>query len=266
MKWKAIGQSVIGLLHTQIGKGCEDVILYDIVNTDEEDILICCASDGAGSSKYASFASEFAVTKSKEILSGYAKVNADISEREIFTMVDDIFEGLSLIAKQDNEELNEYSCTLLGCYITETKAICFHIGDGAIVRDNGLDYYTAVWWPQNGEYQNTTSFIIDDPYLSNLKIMVLEEEINEIALFTDGLQMLALNMEGHCVHQPFFNDMFKYLRQANAPDKVEILNSKLADYLSSETINSRTDDDKTLFIASRIYNEHINSIVSTPSE
>jgi hypothetical protein len=76
--------------------------------------------------------------------------------------------------------------------------------------------------------------------------------VDEVAIFTDGLQMLALNMESRTVHQPFFSDLFRYLRMANDADKVSILNGKLATYLDSPGINGRTDDDKTLFLATRL--------------
>ncbi len=35
---------------------------------------------------------------------------------------------------------------------------------------------------------------------------------------------------------------------------IDILNNRLARYLASDTINSRTDDDKTLLLATRLSN------------
>jgi len=46
--------------------------------------------------------------------------------------------------------------------------------------------------------------------------------------------------------------MFRSLRMAGDDSKIDILNKKLSDYLSSEIINSRTDDDKTLFLATKL--------------
>ena len=255
MKWKAIGQSIIGISHQLSGKGCEDVVQYTIVqDANNQEVLICCASDGAGSAKFASLAAEFTVSKIVETLSTYGSAGYSLNEKDIYTIVEDVYEGLSLFAKYQEAEINEYSCTLLGCYLTNEQSIFFQIGDGAIVRNDGNGYFTVIWMPQNGEYQNTTCFIVDYPTLGNLKIMIYEEPINEVALFTDGLQLLALNMEGQTVHQPFLNDFFKYLRQANNKDKVEVLNQKLAAYLGSNTIITRTDDDKTLFLATRLGN------------
>jgi hypothetical protein len=39
---------------------------------------------------------------------------------------------------------------------------------------------------------------------------------------------------------------------ADSADKTEMLNKRLAEYLDSTQINERTDDDKTLFLATRL--------------
>ena len=54
-----------------------------------------------------------------------------------------------------------------------------------MVRNDGSGFYIPIWWPFNGEYQNTTSFIIDDRSFSHLNILALDEQVNEVALFTD---------------------------------------------------------------------------------
>lgn len=253
MTWKAIGQSVIGTAHVAASKGCEDANQYYIehdINGDE--VLICCVSDGAGSAKFAGWASAYAVNSMVEELSEFAVAAMPITEADVYSMVERIYDGMATEAEVQQVELNEYSCTLLGCCLTEGRAVFFQIGDGAIVRNDGSGFYTPVWWPQNGEYQNTTSFLIDDRAFSHLNISILEEQVNEVALFTDGLQMLALSMESTTVHQPFFTDLFRFLRMADDADKVAVLSRKLQEYLDSTQINTRTDDDKTLFLASRL--------------
>ena len=252
MTWKAIGHSVIGTSHTTTGKPCEDAIQYHALpDANGDEVLICCASDGAGSAQYAAWAAEFATDEMIEALTHFIAYGGQVTEADIYAMVEQIYDGLLSESETQHVELNEYSCTLLGCVISCDRAVFFQVGDGAIIRNDGSDFYTPVWWPHNGEYHNTTSFIVDDRSLSHLNILILEEEVNEVALFSDGMQMLALNMDTLTAHQPFFEDMFRFLRQANEPDKVTMLNRQLAEYLNSKQINDRTDDDKTLFLASR---------------
>ncbi len=253
MTWKAIGHSALGTSHISANKPCEDAIQYRILqDANGAEVLICCVSDGAGSAQYAAWASAFATNTMAEGLSRLAVSDEQISEGDIYALAEDIYDGLECEAALQGAELDEYSCTLLGCFITSNRAAFFQVGDGAIVRNDCSDFYTPVWWPHNGEYQNTTSFIIDDRSFSNLNILILDEEVNEVAIFSDGLQLLALNTEGFTAHQPFFSDLFNYLRIANDPEKVNVLNRKLAEYLNSKPINDRTDDDKTLFLATRL--------------
>lgn len=253
MSWKAIGQSVIGTSHTAAGKECEDAIAYRIVNTpDNHEVLICCASDGAGSALYAGWASEYTVNTVMEFATDLVANGNELDEGLLYTMLETVYEGLEKEAEEKEVELNEFSCTLLGCIATTTQTAFFQVGDGAIVRNDGSDFYTTVWWPENGEYQNTTSFLIDDSTFSNVNMQIINEGIDELAIFTDGLQLLALNIETQSVHQPFFSGMLKHLRMADDAQKTNVLYRKLGEYLDSAIINERTDDDKTLFLATRL--------------
>jgi len=252
MTWKTIGSSVIGSSHVALGKPCEDAIQYTTIELDGEDVLICSVSDGAGSAAYGGWAADYTTKFIVEGLSFMANHGMPVTETHIYAMVENIYDNLLTQSKSYNVELNEFSCTLLGCYVTAKQSIFFHIGDGAIVRNDGTGFYTPVWWPDNGEYQNTTSFIVDDRGMGNLNVLIIEDTITEVAILSDGLQLLALNTESQSAHQPFFADMFRHLRKANDAEQVTILNTKLAEYLDSPQINARTDDDKTLFLATRI--------------
>jgi len=252
-KWKAIGRSATGTSHTATGKTCEDAVRYHILTDDEgNEALVCAACDGAGSALHAQWAATYTADKVIELAIQQLVHKEDITECHIYAIAEDIYDGLRLEAQAREMPLNEYSCTLLGCIIMPHKAAFFQVGDGAIVRNDGSGHYVPVWWPHNGEYQNSTSFLVDDSSFANLNVTILEEEVNEIAMLTDGLQMLALRMEDQTAHQPFFNSFFPVLRCADVADKLGSLNEKLAAYLDSPAINDRTDDDKTLFLATRL--------------
>jgi hypothetical protein len=89
--------------------------------------------------------------------------------------------------------------------------------------------------------------------LETAQIKLWREEIVNVAVLTDGLQMLALNMivgDGGSVtaipHKPFFLPLFEFV--ANAEDKI-LAKEQLHRFLSSERITQRTDDDLTLVLA-----------------
>lgn len=253
MMWKVIGQSVIGTSHLAANKSCEDAIAYKVVSTaNNETALICCVSDGAGSAAYAEEASAMATQKAVELLEENILAEKDIDNSTVLSVAENIYDALANLAEERGVELNEFSCTFLGCILLEEKSVFFQIGDGAIIRDDGNNGYAAIWWPQNGEYSNTTVFLVDDINFPNLKITTVNERINEVAIITDGLQHLTLNNETSSVHGLFFSDLFKWLRMATKPEEIDILNSKLKEFLSSQMISGRTDDDKTLFLATTL--------------
>ena len=252
MIWKIIGQSVIGTSHIQSGKTCEDAVYHKIASSDENsEVMICFVSDGAGSAKYAARAAEVSVQKGVEFAENIIFSKDQLTESNLIAVAEQIYDYLNTLAEEEQVPKNEFSCTLLGCVIFPDRTGFIQIGDGAIVRSVAGEHLRAVWWPHNGEYQNTTTFLIDDPNFPHLKTKVIDEAITEIGIFTDGLQMLTLNNETESVHQPFFNNLFPLLRRATEPDHIAILNNRLIDYLSGDIINNRTDDDKTLFLATR---------------
>lgn len=256
MIWKTIGKSVTGTSHLHAKAVCEDALHYSAYTTPaQEEILICFVSDGAGSASQAALASQLATTTAHTFVSIHLQQHPALAEKDLYRLAEQVHDALQQQAHARQLPLEEFSCTLLGCIIFDNYACFIQVGDGAIVKNADNDFYTPIWWPHNGEYQNTTAFINDNSF-RYLKVLVTEEVITELAIFTDGLQMLALNYDTVTAHHPFFKDMFKWLRFASQPEEVAILNKKLEEYLSSGTINKLTDDDKTLFLATRLQTPH----------
>lgn len=215
-----------------------------------DEMLVCCASDGAGSAKQAAYASTYIAKRGVELLSNMC-LEGNISEAALYGIAETIYCELKNEANQSGEPIEEYAATMLACVLTPDRSAFMQIGDGAIVRKSEAGTYQVVWWPHSGEYHNTTAFLIDDENMANLHVMVSGESTHEVSILTDGLQMLALSTDTRNAHAPFFEALFVPLRQANDEHKLSILGLKLGVWLNSESINSRTDDDKTLFLATR---------------
>ncbi|RKR82818.1 protein phosphatase 2C-like protein [Mucilaginibacter gracilis] len=163
MNWKVIGQSVIGSSHTELSKGCEDAIKYCVINSGEEnETLIGFISDGAGSAKYAAKASTLAVEQGIAIVQQWLIDGVEIQECDLIKLAEIVYDDLVALAGQYSAALNEFSCTLLGFIILPGKACFLQIGDGAIVKHGNDENFNFLWWPHNGEYHNTTTFLIDD--------------------------------------------------------------------------------------------------------
>ncbi|MBE2290389.1 MAG: protein phosphatase 2C domain-containing protein [Chitinophagaceae bacterium] len=250
MRWNCIGRSVVGTSHMSSGRACDDVVHYKTIATIQpNDTLIVCVCDGAGSAEYGAVAAETVANRMVALLSEQITGGTPLTEGLIHSAAVTVYHELVTIAHESETDITEYACTLLGAVLLPDFAAFFQIGDGAIVRQDTGGDYLPVWWPDNGEYLNTTNFLIDDPELTNLRIAISDSRQTQIAIFTDGLQMLALNNELRTGHTPFFAGLFPSVLAADTPDKEAVLNHKLAEYLQSEIINERTDDDKTLFLA-----------------
>jgi Protein phosphatase 2C len=149
----------------------------------------------------------------------------------------------------------EFACTLLGAVVGQDRAAFFQIGDGAIVVSNRAepDDYGWVFWPQHGEFANQTNFVTQDNALEILQFELEERCIDEIAMFTDGIERLVLDLQHKTAPAPFFRTLFGWLAKTEpvAVDGEVPESEVVARYLNSKQINDKTDDDKTLILASR---------------
>lgn len=251
--WKVIGKSVLGTAHFERAEACQDALVYKVIPLAHGgEAFVFFASDGAGTAMYAQEAAQMTVAKALDAALKYIEEDVYIDEDKLRDLVKSTYTQLCDFALERRVPKNEYSCTLLGGIIMPKQSCFLQIGDGAIVKREASGLLTTVWWPHNGEYQNTTSFLVDDPALTNLKVKIYQEEFMELSVLTDGLQMLSLNNESKTVHQPFFDNLLVWLRKANHDEHIAILNAKLEDYLLGNVISSRTDDDKTLMLATRL--------------
>jgi hypothetical protein len=244
--WKLVHASDIGTSHLKTGEPCQDASFGCMV----DDILIACVADGAGTASHSAIGShvacqQFAVVAADALRQGLSL--SAIDRQHILAWCDRARRQLALEACLRNVALRELSCTFLVALAGTNRAVFAQIGDGAIVIASGSDYRT-VFWPQSGEYANTTYFLSADDWPEHIEIAIVDEPVNELGMFSDGLQMLALTYASQTVHAPFFRPLFTALHRAPTADAMQ---SSLRQFLGSARINERTDDDKTLLLACR---------------
>ena len=164
----------------------------------------------------------------------------------------DVRKIITAKARTDGNPLRDYSSTLLAAVVGAEAAAFLQIGDGAIVvanrRTNGWAY---LFWPQHGEFANTTNFVISKDASKRLDFDLSPRRIDEVALFTDGIENLVLHQASRSVHEPFFNSIFKPVRESRANGIDAALSVGLQGYLALPQVSERTDDDKTLILATR---------------
>ena len=253
MSWKVIQASAIGSSHLARGEACQDdCAAVTVAAPWGEECLVALVSDGAGSAicggKGATVACESGIRVIEEWVSHSESLSA-LSSDVIASWVDSIRYQLWLASRSEGLVPRDFACTLLGAVIGEKAAAFFQVGDGAIVIGDG-DGFSPVFWPDSGEYANMTYFVTEDDAFDHLHSEVSLAAPSEVALFSDGVQRLALVYLSRTVHKPFFEPMFARLSQASL-DECHVLSEQLAGFLGSPRVNERTDDDKTLVLATR---------------
>lgn len=240
--WKRVYGSVRGTSHLQSGRPCQDYCAGVVVGT----AIIAACADGAGSAEHSEWGSRRAVERFLE--EAGRSLGDDAPQREaVEAWVDAARDSVLEEAATQGAPPRQLACTLLGAIAGDAWAALFQIGDGVIVFDGEAGHELA-FWPDNGEYANTTRFLTDEDYRDHLHIAIVARRIDELALLTDGLQMLALDFARAQVHGPFFSPLFRTVR--DGPDE-ETLRVSLLEFMDSKRVNDRTDDDKTLFLATR---------------
>jgi hypothetical protein len=244
--WKYAAASVIGTSHLKSNGICQDAhcCLYD----GETDRLVCVVSDGAGSACRSDRGSRLACDLAAERIRR-ADSSAVHTKQFALDTLEAIKTFLSNEALQEDIRIREFACTLLVAIVCEGRTTFWQIGDGAICfRLSTDDEYSFAFWPAKGEYANVTHFVTDEDSAKELEFDTTDRALADLALFSDGLERLALDFALGEAHSKFFAGFFPYLHR-ESPGRLFGIEEQLIDFLASERINSKTDDDKTLVLA-----------------
>ena len=169
------------------------------------------------------------------------------SAETVRTWADEARQRIRTAAERRGLSARDFACTLVLALSNGQETLVAHIGDGGIVArlaDTGT--WQALSWPDHGEYASTTRFVTDEPP-TPLRTHITRQPIDALALFSDGIERMVLDMATQTPFARFFSTMAAPL--PNEPGKAHTLSDQLKAYLDSEAVNSRTDDDKTLVMA-----------------
>ncbi len=120
------------------------------------------------------------------------------------------------------------------------------IGDGFLtVRPVDGDLQ-LLFTPDKGEYINETTFITSSNAFEEMQVKVLEKPCSFICASTDGLEKVAINFKDWQPFPPFFNPLEEYMKETVETHEDD---QYIIDFLNSERLNARTNDDKTLLLA-----------------
>jgi hypothetical protein len=254
-QWSWIGACSTGSSHIRAGTGCQDnaACMELVVGTDN--FLLAIVSDGAGSAKFSSVGSRLTVECFARCavshLRNFRSLD-NITHDVVRDWMDDIRNRIFRSAELRATEPRQLAATLIGALVCSSRAIVCHVGDGAcVLRRKGSSLWEVPSWPAHGEYASSTYFVTDDPE-PRLQFNSIVGEFSQLAMFSDGIERLALDFMDKSAADRFFNPMFAPLANLG-PGRDRGLSVSLRRFLDSPRIQERTDDDKSLVLARRVF-------------
>ncbi len=248
MGWRVAAMTSRGARHEKTGQPCQDAHGW---RAWPDGTLAIAVADGAGSASLAEVGAAIAVQSALKFLettiTSPAPKEGFLWRAWLEQTMQMAREAVVAEAMSRHRPLRDFATTLLLMLASPNLVAAAQIGDGAVVvaaPDSPLECVTRP--AIGGEYLNETLFLTSGDSLAQVQYGVRETAVRQLAVFSDGLQMLALKMPAATPHAPFFNPLWRLVEpQANPVASGE----SLAQFLKSPRLAERTDDDLTLVLA-----------------
>jgi serine/threonine protein phosphatase PrpC len=252
--WRVAHASVRGLAHENKNTECQDSFACATIETAVGEILIAVVADGAGSTEKGRTGAETAcatfVRQASEFLKTGSAQIASLGENFGKLWIEYFQKEVAEIARRDGKETREYASTLVAAVVADGGAAFYQIGDGAIIfsaKGENENYRFGIE-PTETLYVNMTDFLTDATAAEKIRFAFFDEAVEDLILFSDGIFPVAVDYQTNQPHAPFLRPMLAPLKNSAATDG---LNEKLEKFLAAPKINEKSDDDKTIILASR---------------
>lgn len=248
--WRVVSASVCGSSHIRHDRPCQDSHYWAMPS---KGVLIAAVADGAGSAPLSEFGAETAARTSVrtiEAATSLPKADDEAAWKDL------LIEALrtALYAVEADAELrgvppSDLATTLILLVATPEATAVAQIGDGAAIFEDEEGNLHALTTPQNGEYANETTFLVSPNALEKVQTTVQPICAHRLALFSDGLQRIALRLADGTPFPQFFAPLFRFVEEY---EELPTADEKLAEFLGSPRVSERTDDDVTLLLACNV--------------
>lgn len=253
-EWSWVGARATGTSHAGDEEPCADAGACREIRAPNGPTLVAVASDGAGSAPLSHLGSAIVARSFCRSASAHLRAGRDVAAIDASVAgewLDEIRDRIARRAELACRPPRAFASTMVGVVVGPDAAVVVHVGDGACaLRVAGETTWRVPSWPAQGEYAATTYFVTDDPE-PRLSVVLVEERVEEVAVFTDGMERLALDFAARTAFDRFFESVFPALRRA-PPGRGRALSRDLHDFLDSAPVTDRTEDDKTLVMARRV--------------
>ncbi len=245
--WHVAGVSVRGVSHVKRNQPCQDAHFW---REFPGSAMVVAVADGAGSANLSQLGAARAAVSSvdwvAELLNGEYPTEDEEWRQLLLAALQTAHESVIGVAEKRKVTPRDLATTLILAVVTPDTVATVQVGDGAAVVRTGDGDFVAVTVPQRGEHINETFFFTAPNYQDAAQFSVWHGQVSGVAVFSDGLQMLALKMPEGTAHPAFFSPLFNMVAAQENTREVE---EELRIFLQSDRITERADDDLTLVVA-----------------
>lgn len=251
-RWAFGAASVRGISHIRRDTRIQDAKRCFESKTSAGKTVFCAVvSDGAGSASHGGEGASLVCRTIAENLRAYFAAKSPILPQTdiVWDWVDEARDKIAIAASRRDLTPRDFAATLIMAVTDGSQTFTAHIGDGAIVGRRAIDQkWQLISASENGEYASTTYFLTD-PGTPRLRTSAVEEDIDALFLFSDGIENQVLDAVSGEPYSNFFSPMARPFVNSEVVGRNHELSERLAAYLDSEKFAEHTDDDKTLIIA-----------------
>ena len=252
--WRVAQASAIGTAHLNQGTECQDRYASQTVKIKNGEVLLLgVVADGAGSTTDGQTGAEIAcrlfIDEVTDFLNSQDAAVGSLNAEFGKFWISYFRQKITAIAETQGKTIRDFASTLVAAVVGEKQAAFFQLGDGAAVfslsGESGSYRFAIV--PEEAEYVNVTQFLTDETAAESLRFELIDERIEDLILFSDGIFAVAVDYQTGRPHEPFLRPMIAPLRNGGGNN----LDEKLESFLGSPKLDEKTDDDKTIILATR---------------
>lgn len=257
--WRVVAASVRGKSHEKAGQLCQDAHHWEKLPGG---VLVGAVADGAGSAVLGKVGAIVAAQTAVETICLKEATLRSLTNKSQISAADETeWRSLlinALVAAKCAVEAEAEACktkprdlatTLILVVATPKLIAAAQVGDGVAVARDDRGNLIPLTTPQHGEYINETTFLVSPNAISTAQVILWHGATTNIALLSDGLQMLALDMTEGKPYVPFFAPFFNFVAKVTNETEAK---EQLVAFLRSPRTSDRADDDLTLFLATLV--------------
>ena len=237
---RVVATKITGHLHRSKQTPCQDFYHYACSGNK----LVAVVSDGAGSAKYGKIGAKIVCETLVDLLINAPVKNIEDTVRCAIEIAREKLIIHRLNKSKSEQEILNFSATIVGVVYHRDHGVFFHIGDGAGIALCDADKY-IISRPANGCFDCETFFYTMNNWQDCLRFTKIDKATS-IFLMTDGVTRFALSDSACELQKGFIFPINTYLKsESNKLRAAQALNNTL-DTGQARKLNS---DDKTFLWA-----------------